>query len=332
MTTTTRMIAGAGVVLLACAMGLDAQTPASMLLVLNKEEATLAIVDPASKKILGRVATGAGPHEMTVSADGTLAFVGNYGTAQAPGNTISVIDLAAQKELRRVDLGALRRPHGMWFADGKVYFTAEANRSIARYDPASNQIDWLQGTGQTSTHMLLLNKDASRIFTANIGSDSISVFERGQNPQNWTLTHVAVGRGPEGIDLSPDGRELWTAHSRDGGVSVIDAASKKVVQTIDVRTKRSNRIKLTPDGRLALISDLDGGELVVLDAPGRKELKRVPLGRMPEGILIPPSGAVVYVAVNGDNYVAIVDLKTFDVTGRISTGTGPDGMAWVQRP
>lgn len=325
-----RFVFAAGGVI-ACVAALQAQAPSPLLLVLNKEEAALVIVDAAAKKVLGRVPTGEGPHELTVSNDGKFAFVGNYGTAQTPGSTISVIDLAAQKEARRVDLGALRRPHGMFFADGKVYFTAEANRLIGRYDPAGNQIDWLQGTGQTGTHMVLVSKDLSRIFTANIGSDSISIFERGQQPLNWALTHVAVGKGPEGLDLSADGRELWTAHSRDGGVSVIDAAAKKVVQTIDVRTKRSNRIKLTPDGKLALISDLEGGELVVLDAPARKEIKRLPLGKMPEGILIPPAGNVAYVAVNGDNFVAIVDLKTLDVVGRISTGTGPDGMAWVQR-
>src|SRR5439155_3924744 len=107
----------------------------------------------ASKKVVGRVPTGEGPHEVAVSTDGRLAFVGNYGSGQAPGRTISVIDLAAQKELRRVDLGPLRRPHGMFFgADNKVYFTAEVSRLVVRYDPAANQFDWVMGTGQAGTH------------------------------------------------------------------------------------------------------------------------------------------------------------------------------------
>jgi len=101
------------------------------------------------------------------------------------------------------------------------------------------------------------------------------------------------------------------------------------VQTVNLGTKRSNRVKLTADGKFALVSDLDAGELVVVDAPARKEIKRIPLGRMPEGILIPADGSVAYVAVNGDNLVAVVDLKTWQVTKKISTGVGPDGMAWV---
>src|SRR5688572_20476359 len=109
-----------------------AQGGGPRLVVLNKEEATLVTVDPATLKVLGRVPTGEGPHEVAVSADGRTAFVGNYGGPAGPGTTISVIDLVAMKELRRVDIRPLQRPHGMHAADGKVYFTAEANRLVAR--------------------------------------------------------------------------------------------------------------------------------------------------------------------------------------------------------
>jgi YVTN family beta-propeller protein len=307
-----------------------AQGPGPRLVVLNKEDATLVTVDPATGKVLGRVPTGEGPHEVAVSADGKTAFVGNYGGATGPGNTISVVDLVAMKELRRVDVSPLRRPHGMFFADGKLYFTAETNRLVARYDPASNQIDWLLGTGQVSTHMVWVNGDATRMYTANIGSDSITVIERGANPQAWNETVVPVGKGPEGFDVSPDGRELWAAQSRDGGVSIIDLGQKKVVGTIALGTKRSNRLKFTPDGKLALVSDLDAGEVLVIDVATRAVTKRIPLGKMVEGILMQPDGARAYVAVNGENYIAVIDLKTLAVTSRIETGKGPDGMAWVK--
>lgn len=303
-----------------------AQSP--RLLVLNKEEATLFIIEPASGKVLGKVPTGSGPHEVVTSPDGKLAFTSNYGTAQAPGNTLSVIDLAAQKELRRVEITPLSRPHGLWFANGRVYFTAEADKKIARYDPAANNIDWLFETGQNSTHMVLLSNDGRTIVTANIASDSVSIIQA-EAGGTWAHTVVPVGRGPEGLDLAPDGRQLWVAHSRDGGVSVIDVATKKVTQTIAIGTKRSNRLKITPDGRYALISDLDGGELVVLDTTSRKEVKRLPIGKMLEGILI-PNNTHAYVAVTGENYVAVVDLKTWQVVRKIPAGAGPDGMAWIK--
>ena len=113
-------------------------------------------------------------------------------------------------------------------------------------------------------------------------------------------------------------------------VSVIDVATKKVVQTFDVGTKRSNRVKLTAEGKFALVSDLSAGDLVVVDAPARKAITRVPLGNSPAGILIPPDGGRAYVAVTGSNFVAVVDFKTWTVTKKIEAGAGPDGMAWVR--
>jgi YVTN family beta-propeller protein len=316
--------------IVALALVLDGSLAAqsARLLVLNKEDATLSIVDPASGSVLGTVPTGEGPHELVVSSDGKFAFASNYGTGPSPGHTISMIDIAAKKEERRIDVAPLSRPHGLAFAGGKLYFTAEASKKIARYDPAASKVDWEFETGQTTTHMLLPMKDPRTIFTANIGSDSVSMVE--QSSSGWTQTVIPVGKGPEGIDVSPNGREVWSAHSRDGGVSIIDVATKKVVQTIALGTKRSNRIKLTPDGKFALVSDLEAGDLVVVDAAARKELKRVPLGRMPEGILITPDGSQVFVAVNGDNNVAVVDPKTWTVSRRISAGKGPDGLAWAR--
>ena len=299
----------------------------SRLLVLNKEDATFVIVDPASENSR-TVPVGEGPHELVASPDGKWAFASNYGNGPAPGHTISMIDIAARKELRRIDVSPLSRPHGLAFAGGKLYFTAEASKKIARYDPATDKIDWEFETGQNGTHMVLPTKDARTMFTSNISSNSVSAIQQGADGK-WTQTIINVGKGPEGIELAPDGKTVWSAHSADGGVSVIDVASKKVTQTIDLGTKRSNRIHLTPDGKFALVSDLEAGDVIVLDTATRKEVKRLPLGKMPEGILIPPTGGRAYVAVNGDNHVAVIDLKTWQVVNKISTGTGPDGMAWI---
>ena len=312
----------------AAAIVAAAQSPGGRLLVLNKEDATFVIVNPDSGAILATVPIGQGPHELVASTDGKWAFASNYGSGPAPGHTISMIDIVAKKELRRIDTAPLSRPHGLAFANGKLYFTAEADKKIARYDPVADKVDWTFETDQNATHMVLPTRDLKTIFTSNIASNSVSAIEQGAGG-TWTQTVIAVGQGPEGIDLSPNGREVWSAHSRDGGISIIDVAAKKVTQTIPLGTKRSNRVKLTPDGKCALVSDIDTGEVVVVDAAARKDIKHIPLGKSPEGILIPPSGGRAFVAVNGDNHVAVVDLKTWMVTKKLQTGIGPDGMAWV---
>ena len=330
MTKTALFALAAGLGTLAGALAAP-QKPSGHLLVLNKEDATMVVVDPDSGAVLGKVGVGVQPHELVVSTDGKTAFASNYGTGPQPGHTISMIDVAARKELRRIDVSPLSRPHGLAFAGGKLYFSAEGSRKIARYDPVADKVDWEFETGQNSTHMVMVSKDLKKIFTSNIGSDNVSIIEQGSDGQ-WTQTLVPVGKGPEGIEISPNGREIWSAHSRDGGLSVIDVATRRVLQTIDAGTKRSNRVKLTADARHALVSDLDAGELVVVDAMARTAMvtKRLPLGKQPEGVLVAPDGRV-FVAVNGDNQIAVVDPKTWTVTKRISPGTGPDGMAWSQQ-
>jgi YVTN family beta-propeller protein len=310
-----------------------AQIPSPALLVLEKNDKSMAIVDPSTLKVVGRVPAGEDPHEIVASDDGKYAYISNYGAFQNPQHTISIADLSAQKALPAVDLGALRAPHGLEMVNGKVYFTAEGSKVIGRYDPATHQVDWTLGIGQNRTHMLVVSRDESRIFTANVNSDTISILDRDKNgdASGWIQTPISVGKGPEGFDVSPDGKEVWAANSHDGTLSIVDVTSKKVVQTLDLHTKFANRVKFSPDGKLVLISDLGTGDLIALDAAARKEIKRVNLGRGVAGILIVPDGSRAYVAVSTDGQVAVVDLKTFSVTGRITTGKGPDGMAWAVR-
>ncbi|HLW77318.1 MAG TPA: hypothetical protein VKS01_10035, partial [Bryobacteraceae bacterium] len=218
---------------------------------------------------------------------------------------------------------------GLFAADGKIYFTAEQNKIVGRYDPASNRVDWMMGTGQEGTHMVALNRERTRLFTSNIASATISIFERPNASGNWRGTVVKVGPGAEGFDISPDEKQIWAANAGDGTVSVIDLAKKETVDTFPVGSKRSNRLKFTPDAKLALISDLTSGDLIVVDVASKKVIKRLPVGRGLAGILIQPDGARAYCAATGDNWVAVIDLKTLEMTGKIATGTGPDGMDWI---
>ena len=149
---------------------------------------------------------------------------------------------------------------------------------------------------------------------------------------DWNETVIPVGKGDEGFDVSPDGRELWTANAQDGTLSIIDIAGKRVTDTIDAKLFGANRLKFTPDGKLVLISSLGNGDLVIYDAQSRKEFKRIPIGRGAAGILIDPDGARAFVACSPDNYVAIVDLKTLQVSGHLDVGGEPDGLAWAVRP
>ena len=312
------------VLLAAAAVG--EPTPSPALIVLNKTDNAMAIVNPGNGKVVATIPVGSNPHEAAVSDDGKLAFSSNM-----RDNSISVIDLAAQKEIHRIDLGGLRTPHGLYFAAGKLYFTAEGSRSIARYDPDSNKVDWTRDSGQGGTHLLVITGDRNKIFTSNIDSDSVGMFERGRGELEYKLTIIQVGRSPEALALSPDGKQVWTATFGDSHVAIIDSATGKVIQKVPVSTKQMNRLRFTPDGKLVLLSDAGNGDLIVLDAASGKEVKRLKIGQNCEGILVTPDGARAYVASENGNFVAVIDLQKLELAGRIQTGNGPDGMAWALR-
>ncbi|MBL8514411.1 MAG: YncE family protein [Betaproteobacteria bacterium] len=243
------------------ALGLAAATLAAYsaprLIVLNKSDHTLAVVDPVTLKVLGKVPTGEGPHEAAITADGKFAVVANYG-AMKPGNTLSVIDIDTLKEKERVDLGALTRPHGIQWVKDKVYFTSETTRSVARFDPASSKIDWLMGTGASASHMLVVSADGRKLYTSNIASNNVTAIRLDGPANAQGIAQIAVGAQPEAIDISPDGREVWVGHNGDGGVSIIDAATNAVSATMKVGSLPI-RLKFSPDGKWVFVSDPRGG-------------------------------------------------------------------------
>ncbi len=297
-----------------------------VLVVLNKTDATLSIIDPATMKVTGTVATGEGPHEVVLSADGKTAYVANYG-AQTPGSTLSVIDVTTAKQLRRVDIAPLLRPHGLQMIGGKLYFTAEVNRAIARYDPATNKVDWIMGSGQNGTHMVAGSADQKKFYTANIGSDSVTAFEFAAVPPSQSkITHIPVGKQPEAVDLSPDGKEVWTGLNVEGMVEIVDTAAYKSVAKINI-SGRPYRVRFTPDGKSVICTMVPTKEILIIDAATRKETKRIKLESTPMGIVFSVDGKTAFVTVGGPDAVLKINLDTGEVTGRVETGKVPDGIA-----
>src|SRR5437660_10182393 len=142
-----------------------AQTPSSALLVLEKSDNSLAIVDPANLQIVARVPTGPDPHEIVASPNGKLAYISNYGGSDSTLNTISVVDVAARKALAPINLGPLRSVHGLAVAGGKLYFTAETNKIVGLYYSATPYVDLVPGPGPDVTHMVAASSNLGRFVT-----------------------------------------------------------------------------------------------------------------------------------------------------------------------
>jgi len=328
------------VLIIMASIKVDAQTASrGSILALSKADHTLAIVDPTTLNIIARIPVGSDPHEVIASADGKTAYVSIYGGGSL--HELNVIDLVAKKPLMNVDTRPLFGPHGLTFANGKVWFSAEGSKAVGSYDPSTQKLDWSMGTGQERTHMIFVTDDAKKIYTTNINSGTVSILvdsliqpgagapANARPREDWIQTIVPVSRGSEGFDVSPDGADLWTASAEDGTISIIDLAAKKLTGKVDAKVFGANRLKFTNDGKLVFIASLRTGELTIYDARSRREIKRLKVGQGAAGILMDPDGSRAFVACSPDNYIAIIDLKTLEVTGHLDVGGVPDGLAWA---
>jgi YVTN family beta-propeller protein len=360
-----------------------AQTPSPALLITiqGPGERALQIADPVTMKVVASVPMGGNPHQVAASADGKLAFVTIENGGWMPGRSeeelndpsnqyISVIDLMAQKELRRVKTGLGSFPHGIAFGGGKVYFVSEGYRAVKRYDPASDQIEWEIGIGQVHPHMIAITKDL-KIFTSNEGGtvtaiehwepsakkvlNNTSLITTGRDPHSpWEVTTIPVTKKPEGMAISPDEKEIWVAGRIDGNISIIDVATLKVSQALKSTLRIPISLRFTPDGKRVIVADSASGEIVVFDAATRMVIKRIELGKPEQNyqsedgestvngveietknkiqdVLIPPDGSRAYLNISGSDRIAIIDLKTLGVTGSISVGREPEGLGWAER-
>ena len=317
------------------------------LIVLNKSEADVSLINPDTGETITRIPVGVGPHEAVCSPDGRTAVVCNYGDQMTAGSSLTVIDVPNRKVLRTIELEhngqALHRPHGIRFLpDARhVVVTNEQQQHLLVVDIESGDVTATIGTRQRASHMVALSPDASRAYVANIADGTVSVIDLNKNE---LVTVVRAQPGSEGIAHHPTKSEVWVGNRSAHTVSIIDTNDLEVVEHIEA-PMFPIRVEFTPDGHRALVSCAQSGDLKVFNANTRTLIKSIPMTEhagggddrmftgfgdspVPIGILVEPDGTRAYVANTNADIITVIDLETLEITGRFETGKQPDGLAW----
>ena len=155
-----------------------------LLLVANKGDHTLGIIDPATGKQVATVEeSGVTGHEVIASPDGRTAYVPIYGNSGVgrpgtDGQTMDVIDIASRRRVATIDFGRAERPHDSLVGpDGRLYVTTEITNTVTVIDPKTNQIVDRIPTGQPESHMLALTRDGKRAYTSNVHVGTVSAID-----------------------------------------------------------------------------------------------------------------------------------------------------------
>ena len=319
----------------------DVSARAGLLVVANQQGASATVLDAATLKTVATLPVGVGPHEVATSPDGRWAVVTNYGNQTVVGNTLSVIDLAAETPtvVRTIDLGEYRRPHGAAFvqAGAKLVVTSESSQRLVLVDFVTGRVDTAMATNATGSHMVTVQRDGRRAWTANVGDGTVTEFDIDARATRRTF---AVAPGVEGISATPGGVQVWVGSNTAKSVTVLDGATAKTLNTL-TGFGHPYRVGSSRTGRVVLVSDPDSNRVWVFDTGTRKELARIKLDGdkatgapaagtkpMPEGISFDPIADFAYVTLHGTNQVVAVDLAQLKVVGFGPVGAGPDGIGF----
>ena len=324
-------LVGLGAASLFAVGGAEAQT--GRLLVAQKGDRSLAIVDPSAGNVIANVAeNGITGHEVAGSPDGRLAFVPIYGNSGVgkpgtDGNNIVVVDVAAQKLVGNIQFDHGVRPHCAVFGpkDGLLYVTTELDRAITIIDPKMLKIVGSIPTGQPESHMLALSHDGLRGYTANVGPGTVSVLDI---KARKTLTVIPVSGNTQRIAISNDDHWVFTADQTEPRMAVIDTATNKVTKWVKIDGLGYGSAA-TRDGRWLLVALPDQNKVDVIDLHTMTLARAVDVGKSPQEVLVGPDGKSAYVSCAGANEVAEIDLATWTVKRTIATGNVTDGLGWT---
>ncbi len=303
------------------------------LLVAQKGEKSLAIVDPAAATVIASVAEdGTTGHEVAGSPDGKLAIVPIYGNSGVgkpgtDGQNIVVIDIASQKIVNNIQFDHGVRPHCPMFGpkDGMLYVSTELDHSITIIDPKTWKVVGSIPTGQPESHMFTISHDGLRAYTANVGPGTVSVLDI---KARKTLAIIPISGNTQRITISNDDRWVFTADQTKPQMAVIDTATNSVKTWVPL-DGLGYGAAVTKDGNWLLMPIPDKN---VVDAVNLKTMKMehsIPVGALPQEVLTAPGGKVAYVSCLGSNQVAEIDLATWKVARTIATGKGSDGLGWA---
>jgi YVTN family beta-propeller protein len=304
-----------------------------MLLVANKGNQTLGIVDPETGREVAEIPEGGiTGHEVAASPDGQTAYVPIYGNSGVgkpgtDGRTMAVIDLANRRVIKTLDFDKPLRPHGAVFGpkNGLLYVTTELANSITVIDPKSLRIVSSIPTGQRESHMLAITHDGQRGYTANVGPGTVSVVDLvAQKP----LAIIPISRETQRISLSLDDHWAFTADQTAPRLAVIDTSTNQVKTWVKLPTVAYGTAP-TLDGRWLLVTLPAANKVGVLDLESMKIARTIEVDKLPQEILVRPNGEVAYVSCMASGTIAAINLTTWRVDKLISVGPQADGLAWA---
>jgi len=298
---------------------------------------TVSVTDPINGKLLGVIRLGDPQpgnfsplykgqvlvHGLGFSPDGRTLAVVSIGS-----NSVTFIDTATNAVKHTTYVG--RSPHEAFFtSDGKeVWVTVRGEDYVSVIDPQSYEekarLKTPNGPGMT-----IFSPDGRWGYVCSSFTPELVVFD--------VASHSQVGSVPQpspfcpNIAATPDGRQVWYTLKDIGATVVIDAhppfTQLKMMNTGPL-TNHVNFVS-TPKGQFAYVSIGGLNQIAVFRTDNFERVATIPVGRLPHGIWPSGDGKRIFVGLENDDALAIIDTATNKVIGNIPIGEAPQAIGYV---
>jgi DNA-binding beta-propeller fold protein YncE len=300
-----------------------------LLLVANKGDQTLSIIDPLAAKEVAVVAVnGVTCHEVAVSPDGKTAYVPIYGDSGvgkpgSSGSNVVVIDIAAAKVSGNIDFGHGVRPHCAQFRNGLLYVSAELDDSIAIVDPRTLKATGSIPTGQPESHMFVISPDGKRCYTSNVGPGTISVLDL---EARTTLKIIPIS--PIAQRISMTATMVFTSDQTRPRLAVIDTATDALSHWVDLPGLGYGTAP-SPDGKWLAVAMPWVNQVAIVDLQTLSVAHAIAVPATPQAVVFQPDGKRAYVSCDASGKIAAIRTSDWTIEWLINAGKLADGLGWA---
>lgn len=212
----------------------------------NFEKNNVQFVDVATKRVTREVHTGPHPKILALTHDGKTLFAANWN-----GNNVTQIDVATGKVVRTLPAGA--QPRGMVASsDGHLYIANFNGESIDIYY-GDEYKEHKRITACRIPRHLVLSPDEKTLYVSCYHDSMLHALDT----TTLEITHTAhIGSSPKSIDVSPDGRYVYSAdYGREtNSVSVVDTTDWTARVYVVPGMDHGSGIAVTKDGAHAYVT------------------------------------------------------------------------------
>ena len=304
-----------------------------VLLVANKGERALGLIDPQTNRQVAQVAeNGVTGHEVIASPDGRTAYVPIYGDSGvgkpgSDGQHLVAIDLASRTIKATLDFGHGVRPHCPIFnaRDGMLYVTTEVDQTISVIDPATMKVVGTVATGQPESHMLAITRDGKRGYTSTVGPGTVSALDL---EARKLVKVIQVSPYSQRIAISADDKYAFTSDQRNPRLAVINTRTNEVERWVTLPASGYGTAA-TSDGKWLIVAMPTANKVAIVDLKAFTVARTIEVPQAPQEVLIRPDNEIAYVSCDVMAKVVAIRISDWSIAATIDAGKGADGLAWA---